>query len=788
MHSQHKQDTCLDFDLIVVGGGLAGLCAAIAAARHGTKTAIIQDRPVFGGNASSEVRVVPHGAAHSNAWTGETGIVMEMIHDDRAHNHVHFFDHGMTNSLFDLTLMEFVRREPNLTPFLNTTIRMVDAEQIQSDGVYQRRIVAIHGSQMGSEKELVFTARQFVDATGDGTVGFLAGAEWRYGREARSEFNENLAPLVADEGTMGSTITMMARDVGRPVPFDPPPWIQVYECEEDIGLNRKLYHVGSRPMFGGYWWLEVCSPYHQIDDNEAIRHELHRHVLGVWNYIKNYSPEKEKVANYALEWIGMIPGKRESRRLMGDIIINENHFHEDQKWPDGIAYCGWWIDLHMPGGILNKANPGEREDQDDNYKHWIRISPVSLPLRAYYSRNIENLWMAGRCLSATHAGLGPLRVMLSLGLQGQSVGTAASYALAHSLTPRQTAAPDGPHIQVIRQTLLRDDVHLLGARNHDPKDMALNAIAKATSEMTLDFGVPNTARWVNLGLPRAQVVPLTANRLETVEYYVKNTSDRSVPLVAQVEILERIWDRPAREPAASVEVECPARFEGWLRVPFGIKAAPLHPYRLILSGSAEVEWAYGSINHPGAIAMYLYTSPGGPEERNHKISSLQPEQVNIPAYRHWRQTLGNSLAVRVTPQSNPFSASGVNNGCAWPEELPNLWVSDPTQALPQSVCLDFGKPVKFNTVSISFDTNLEANSAHKTDFWRAPLCASHWRLWALVHGRWERIFEENGNYQRHRAARFEAVFAAALKLEILETNGGPAEKQARVYEIRIYNE
>lgn len=788
MESHRKEDTNHDFDLIVVGGGLSGLCAAIAAARHGTRTAIIQDRPVFGGNASSEIRVVPHGAAHSNAWTGETGIVMEMIHEDRAHNHVHFFDHGMTNSLFDLTLLEFVRREPNLTSFLNTTIRAVDAELVSSDGVYNRRIVALHGSQMGSEKELVFTARQFIDATGDGMVGFLAGAEWRYGREARGEFNENLAPVVADEGTMGSTITMMARDVGRPVPFNPPPWIQIYECEEDIGLNRKLYHVGSRTMFGGYWWLEVCSPYHQIDDNEAIRTELHRHVLGVWNYIKNYSPDKEKVANYALEWLGMIPGKRESRRLMGDIIINENHFHEDQKWPDGIAYCGWWIDLHIPGGILNKANPGEREDQDDNYKHWIRISPVSLPLRAYYSRNIENLWMAGRCLSATHVGLGPLRVMLSLGLQGQSVGTAASYALEHNLTPRQTAAPDGQHILSIRQILLREDVHLLGVRNCDPKDLALNAVASATSEMALDFGEPNTARWAVLDCPWAEVMPLTAGRLETAEFYVKNKSGQSIALTAQVEILERIWDRPAGEPLASVELECPARFEGWLSAPFKIDVVPERPYRLILRGTAEVEWAYGSQNHPGTIAMYLYTSPGGPEERNRKISSLQPDQVNIPAYRHWRQTLGNCLAVRVTPQSTPFSAKNVNNGNAWPEDLPNLWVSDPAQALPQAITIEFAKAVKFNTVQVSFDTNLEANSAHKTEFWRAPLCANRWRLWALVHGRWERIFDEEGNYQRRRVARFSTVSASGLRLEVLATNGGPAEQQAGVYEIRVYNE
>jgi hypothetical protein len=180
----------LAFDLVVVGGGLSGLCAAIAAAREGVKVALVQDRPVFGGNCSSEIRVVPHGANHSNAWAAETGLPLALIVEDRAHNHEAFPDHGMINASWDFSLLEAARREPNLTHFLNTHVDEVesDATAPELDGAEPtanglgrvgggpRRITAVVGNQMGSERRLRFVAPQFIDATGDGTVGFLAGA------------------------------------------------------------------------------------------------------------------------------------------------------------------------------------------------------------------------------------------------------------------------------------------------------------------------------------------------------------------------------------------------------------------------------------------------------------------------------------------------------------------------------------------------------------------------------------------------------------------------------------
>ncbi len=773
------------FDLLVAGGGVAGICAAIAAARKGVRTAIVQDRPMFGGNSSSEVRVVPYGCAQSHMWTCETGIVNDMLLEDRASNHEHLFTHGITNSLYDMTLGEYVRREPLLTTFLNTSVRAVDSDALDpGDPIRRRRITAVHGSQLGSEKEFVFRADQFLDATGDGTVGVLAGADWRYGREAREEFGENLAPLEADEATLGSTITMRARDIGQPVEYVAPPWIEEYTTLEEIGLSRKLYHL-DKPVFGGYWWLEVNNPFHQVDDNAAIRDELHRHVLGVWNYIKNHSPDKAQFANFALDWVGMIPGKRESRRLVGDVTVTEHDCHTDAKWPDGVAYAGWWIDLHIKGGILNKEEPGEREDIDDNYKHWIRVAPFTLPLRAYYSRNVENLWMAGRLLSVTHVALGPVRVQLSLGLQGQAVGTAAAYAVRHRISPRQSAAPDGPHIAEIRQELLRDDVHVFGLRNDDRADLALGATATATSEMRFDLGEPSVDAWMPLDMSRAQVVPLTHDRVDFVEYYLRNETDQPVTVVAEVQEMERIWDRFPGKAVASVSLSLPPRFSDWIKADFNAAVSPKTPHRVVLQRTAGVSWAQGARASTGMLAQHLYVCPGGAQEQNRHLPSFGHDEISIPPYEHWRQTGRISLATRIDPQPRPYAASSVNNGNAWPEDLPNIWISDPELPLPQSVDLDFGMKRTFDRVLVSFDTNLTLTTGERMALWRAPESVRDWRLHACIDGQWRLVHEERANYQRRRIARFEPVTATGLRLEALSTNG---DLSARVYEIRVYGD
>lgn len=755
---------------------MAGLCAAIAAARNGAQVALIQDRPVLGGNCSSEVRVVPYGCAHSHVWSGETGIPHELQLNDRIGNHEEFFDHGMMNSLWDMTLGQAARAEANLTTFLNTSVRGVEVEGQQ--------IVAISAGQMGSEKEFVFRAPQWMDATGDGTIGFLAGADFRYGRESRAEFGEPIAPLVGDDVTMGSTITMRARDIGKPVPFVLPPGAVCYQTLEEIGYNRKLYHL-KKPTYGGYWWLEVCNPWHQIDDNAAIRDELHRHVLGVWNYIKNHSEDREQAQNYALEWVGQIPGKRESRRLMGDVILTEADVQTDRKWPDGVGYAGWWIDLHIPGGILNKTEPGERENVDDNYKHWIRVAPFSIPLRCYYSRNIENLWMCGRVLSVTHVALGPVRVQLSLGLQAQSVGTAAAYALKNNLSPRETADPDGPHIQTIRQQLLRDDVRLLGAKNEDENDLARAAKISASSEATFDIGAPN-GKWNSLERDLGQVVPLTENRLESARFYLKNEGDQTRKIAVRVEQIERIWDRTAGREIAHATLQIPPNYEGWMDAKFAADVEKDAPHRLILGATPDVSWAQAGAAPIGVLSQFLYECDGGPEAKNAHLNCFSSEEVEIPAYKHWRQTGRSVLATQISPNPRPFAARMANNSRATPEDLPNLWMSDAAQALPQSLELRWETAQQFNSAILFFDTNLSLGGGSRAPFSRPAECVRDFRLHALENGVWRVVYACKDNFQRRHEARFESVEAEALKLEVTATNGDGSEG-ARVFEIRVYN-
>lgn len=795
------------FDLVVVGGGLSGLCAALAAARAGAKTALVHDRPVLGGNCSSEVRVVPHGANHNNAWAGETGLPHELILGDRAANHEAFFDHGMINTLFDLHLLQAAQREGNLTLFLNTTVRAVEsapadpADPIAPGeptrnglgrvGGTPRRIAALHASQMGSEAEFVLTAPQFIDATGDGTVGFLAGADFRYGREARDEFDEPLAPVVSDDVTMGATITMRARDLGRPVPFTPPPGIQLYRTIEEIGFKRTLYHV-TKPVYGGYWWLEVCNPYHQIRDNVAVREELHRHVLGVWNFIKNHADFRAKAANYILDWIGMIPGKRESRRLVGDVTVTERHCHVDAAWPDAVGFAGWWIDLHIKGGILNKKDPGERENADRHYKHWIRIPVFTLPLRAFYSCNVGNLWMTGRCLSTTHVALGPVRVMQTLGQLGQAVGIAAAHAVRQGLTPRQVADPEGAPIRAIQQQLLRADVRVPGLRNRDAADHALTATVAASSEARLDLSTAHASSAFLIGSSHtpgrlhspalAMVVPVTASRVEKVAFHLRNERPQNQELTVSLAPLTRIWDRLETAPVATTKLLLPASAHGWFEAILDAAVEPGRPYRVILSGGEGVAWS-GCADWPvGTTLQYLHVGPGGPESRNAHLDAFSPGEVAIPAYRHWRQ-LRAALALKLEPPSAPFGPANVTNGVAWPEDLPNLWISDPTRSLPQHVDLHWPSPVEIGVVEVSFDTNLARVTQSEDGFFRAPECVRDWRLLGRIDGAWRELHAETGNFQRKRVVKFNPAKLDALRLECQATHGS---RSAAVYEIRAY--
>lgn len=443
----------LSADVVVVGGGMAGVCAAIAAARNGASVVLVQDRPVLGGNASSEVRMHVCGADCSGGRKDtdcrESGIIEEL----RIENAVRNLQRSA--SAYDLMLYEWVRRESNITLLLNTSCCGVTMAATD-------RIGEVLACRPGTEDEFSIRGKLFIDCSGDGRLGVEAGAEFRMGREARNEFNESMAPPTADAKTLGSTLLFITRRHDRPMPFRPPPWARKYASCAD------LPHRGHGSWEYGYWWVEWGGELDTIKDSERIRDELLAVATGVWDHIKNsgHHPQSEK---WALDWLGFLPGKRESRRFVGDYILTQRDLQQGEQFADGVAYGGWSIDLHPPEGI-DSREPACKQVMTPLY---------NIPLRCLYSRNVPNLLFAGRQISASHVAFGSTRIMATCAVMGQAVGTAAAMCARRNRTPRELGRDA---IADLQQALLKDDAYIIGVTNSDPADLARSATVRASSE------------------------------------------------------------------------------------------------------------------------------------------------------------------------------------------------------------------------------------------------------------------------------------------------------------------
>ena len=454
--------TPLQTDILVAGGGPAGISCALAAARCGARVTLCQDRPVLGGNASSEVRMHIVGANGMSEGiplqceAREGGIVEEIRLNQCVRNP------QRSASMMDLGLYDLCRQEPNLTLMLNTTVTSAD--------VKYGRIQKVVAERLSTNDRFEIAANIFVDCTGDGTLGFAAGASYSMGREAQAEYSESLAPETADRKTLGSTLLFQARQHPGPMPFSPPTWARKFSAESL--KYRPFGQPGSDlNLEYGFWWLEWGGELDTIKDNEVIRDELLAALMGVWDFIKNQSDADAE--NWALEWCGFLPGKRESRRLHGLHMLSEQDLMQSRAFPDSIATGGWPIDTHPPGGIDAIDEPPCTQ------------SPLpylfDIPLSSCLSKDFENLMYAGRNLSATHIAFASTRVMATCSAVGQGVGTAAAYAIKKEKDP-QSLPSDADATFRIRQQLLRDDSMLLGCQNEDPRDLAPKATVTASSE------------------------------------------------------------------------------------------------------------------------------------------------------------------------------------------------------------------------------------------------------------------------------------------------------------------
>ncbi|MBL8177462.1 MAG: FAD-dependent oxidoreductase [Bryobacterales bacterium] len=437
----------LECDFLVAGGGLAGVCAALAAARHGAKVILVQDRSRLGGNSSSEVKMHVCGS-HAIAGWRETGIVEELRIEDAVRNPQRAFE------MWDLLLYDKVISERNITLLMDSTLYAAKKKGDRIDEVFVRSDRA--------ETAYRIRAKYFCDATGDCRLGFEAGAEMRTGREPREEFGESLAMDKGDDETLGSSILFTSRLYRRPMPFVAPAWARK--------INKE--HLRTRTIREwdyGYWWIAWGGNKDIIHDNERIRFELLSIVLGVWDYIKN-SGEHPESSHWAMDWIGMLPGKRGSRRMVGDHILTQHDLVRGDI-EDAVAIGGWPMDDHPPGGF-------DRSDLKPNVA--VRLQEAyNIPFRSLYSRNIANLFMAGRNISCSHVAFTSTRVMATCGAAGQAVGTAAALCLERGVSPRELYRK---HVAKLQQALLRDDQTIKNRLNEDPLDAAREAKVTASAE------------------------------------------------------------------------------------------------------------------------------------------------------------------------------------------------------------------------------------------------------------------------------------------------------------------
>lgn len=491
------------YDLIVVGGGMTGLCAAIAAARNGAKVALVHDRPVLGGNASSEIRMHICGATANmkKPDLSEGGIVHElMLANKRVNNSFNF-------SIWDAVLFDAAKKEENLTLYLNTTMfgAICDENTVKEIECYQ----------MTTERRLFLSANFFADCTGNGTLCSFVGAEFRTGSEGKVEFGELHAPAEANEERMGNTVLFKAIDRGHPVPFVSP--VEVMHFTEEQLKYRKhcatipkelldkaspdemqMLFDGFCPDYG-YWWIEIPGECENIiEEYEDIRDQLVSAVYGVWDHIKNGGDHGAE--NYELTWVGMLPGTRESRRVECDYMLNERDVLESHRFEDKVAYGGWHIDNHCGLFEFDRV-PSFTYDVPGSY---------DIPYRSYCVKGKNNLYVGGRCMGASKLAMASSRVMGTCAIGGQAIGTAA--ALLCEADKNNIRDID---ICKLQQTLLKDDCYLPELSNADKADIARNAIVTASSEAD--------------GFSVANIISGTSRRVEEKENQWRSALDSKMP-------------------------------------------------------------------------------------------------------------------------------------------------------------------------------------------------------------------------------------------------------------------
>ncbi|MEX2336835.1 MAG: FAD-dependent oxidoreductase [Fulvivirga sp.] len=750
--ARRAKEVELDCDLTVIGGGLAGTCCAITAARNGVKVVLVQDRPLLGGNSSSEVRLWVLGATshmgNNNRWAREGGVINEIMIENAYRNQ------ESNPLIFDTVLLEKVIEEKNITLLLNTNVYQLE----KSDGEKIKNVGAF--CSQNSTKYLI-SSPLFCDASGDGIAAFMAGAAFRMGAESKEEFGEKFAPSQEYGGLLGHSIYFYTKDTGKPVKFVPPSF-----ALDDIKKIPRYRKFSAKDHGCNLWWIEYGGRLDTVHDTEAIKWELWKVVYGVWNHIKN-SGEFPEAENMTLEWVGAIPGKRESRRFEGDYILKQQDIIEQKQFADAVAFGGWSIDLHPADGVFSEK-PGCNQ--------WHSKGIYGIPYRCYYSHNVSNLFLAGRIISATHVAFGSTRVMGTGAHGGQAVGMAAVLCKKYGIVPRQVGQQ---YLKELQLELLKSGQHLPGLHLKDKNDLVQQAVnISATSVLSLSE-IPASGLWHPINHSAAQMLPVAAgsmpairikvNVLEAVELEVqlRKSSKDSNHTPDVILDNQKLFLKPGKQ---EVILDFDAVF-----------TTNCYAFVCFMKNDL-VELEYSNKRITGILSVFNSTNPSVSN-----YGKQEPEEdLGVETFEFWcpqRRPKGHNIAMKINPAIQPFSPFNLRNGLQRPVASPNAWIADYDDRAPL-ITISWDQPVTIHKIVLSFDCDydnpMENVLMHQPEAIQ-PFCASGVSVFNCNN---QEVATIKDNHQARRTIVFdEPVTTQHLKLSVTNNNN---DVPVSLFEIRCY--
>lgn len=733
----------LESDILVIGGGLTGVCCALSAARRGSKVVLVQDRPVLGGNASSEVRLWALGATshmgNNNRWSREGGIINEIMTENVYRN-----KEG-NPVIFDTVLLDFVLAEPNITLLLNTVVYKVKKSS-------EHKIDHVIAYNPINETRYVISAQFFADCSGDGIVSYLSGAPFRMGSEDKNVYGEGFSPDKETYGELlGHTILFYMKDTGKPVGYVPPAFA-LKEVEKHISKIHNneyfsIHHHGCK-----YWWIEYGGRLDTIHDSENIKHELWKVVYGIWDYIKN-SGKFPEMSTYTLEWVGTIPGKRESRRMLGLYTLTQQDIIEQRTHYDAVAYGGWAIDLHPSNGVYADGRACNQ---------WHSKGVYQIPYRCYLGNHITNLMFGGRIISTSHVANGSTRVMCTSACGGQVIGTALSLCVASGRQPIDYV--DAGLITELQQALISDGHFIPNVCLHDDNNL-LNT-AKVSASSTCSFsGHSSNGQYRCLKFSTASLFPIKG-KMPSIKLKVKAEKDTVLKVDLRTSsrpnnytpdtILEHL-DVNLKKGVQEVTIKFNSNFSENKYVFVCYMTNPDVSVEMsddILTGTTTV---LNQINE--AVSNHGRQDP--------------PAEIGIESFEFWcpeRRPEACNIAFDIEPTQNIYAEELLINSYTRPFGATNAWVADLNDENP-TLTIKWDEEQVINQLTLFFDGDYDhametVQMGHYDNV--MPHCVRNYKI---TDNSGATLYEISGNYHSVNKLKFKnPVKTSALKITLTKPN------------------